>query len=53
MQAIPQLEESTRPNLGLPLRSLLIDGEEVVVTDLNLPFELRFVIRFNILHDGK
>lgn len=46
MQGIPQLEESTRPNLGKPLRSLLIDGEEVVVTDAKLPFELRFIIRF-------
>ena len=49
MQAIPQLEESTRPNLEMPLKSLLVDGEEVVVTDIKLPFELRFVIRFHQL----
>ena len=49
MQAIPQLEESTRPNLEMSLKSLLADGDEVVVTDTNLPFELRFVIRFQHL----
>ena len=46
MQTIPQLEESTRSNLLLPLKTLLSDGEEIVVTDTRLPFELRFIIRF-------
>jgi NEDD8-activating enzyme E1 len=46
MQSLPQLEESTRPNLEKPLKSLLSDGEEVVVTDSKLPFELRFILRF-------
>lgn len=46
MQAVPQLEESTRPNLSLPLKSLISNGEEVVVTDTKLPFELRFIIKF-------
>lgn len=49
IQAVPQLEESTRPNLEMPLNSLLDDGDEVVVTDTKLPFELRFVIRFQPL----
>jgi E2 binding domain len=43
MQNIPQLEESTQPNLLLPLCSLLSDGEQVVVTDTELPFELKFI----------
>jgi NEDD8-activating enzyme E1 len=47
MQSIPQLEESTRPNLLLSLRSLLSDGEQVVVTDTKLPFELKFIIHFS------
>ena len=46
MQSLPQLEESTRHNLVKPLNSLLADGEEVVVTDTKLPFELRFIVRF-------
>jgi NEDD8-activating enzyme E1 len=46
MQSLPQLEESTRPNLDKPLKSLLSDGEEIVVTDSRLPFELRFILRF-------
>jgi len=46
MQSLPQLEESTRPNLAKPLDSLVTDGEEVVVTDTKLPFELRFIVRF-------
>lgn len=49
MQGIPQLEESTRPNLAIPLKSLLTDGEEVVVTDMNLPFELKFIVRYQKL----
>lgn len=47
MQSIPQLEESTRANLDKPLQSLVSDGEEVVVTDARLPFELRFIMQFN------
>jgi hypothetical protein len=50
MQALPQLEESTRSNLGEPLKLLLSHGEEVVVTDMKLPFELRFIVLF---HSGK
>ena len=46
MQSIPQLEESTRPNLDKQLGTLLSDGEEIVVTDTRLPFELRFIVRF-------
>jgi len=45
MQSLPQCEESTQPNLAKPLKSLLINGEEVV-TDTKLPFELRFIIQF-------
>ena len=47
MPSIPQLEESTRPNLDKTLRSLLSDGDEVVVTDAKLPFELRFILQFS------
>ena len=46
MQSIPQLEESTRPNLDLPLKALVSHGEEIVVTDPKLPFQLRFIIKF-------
>jgi len=46
MQSLPQLEESTRPNLDKTLEELISNGEEVVVTDAKLPFELRFVVRF-------
>jgi E2 binding domain len=46
IQSVPQLEESTRRNLQKPLKHLLNDGEQIVVTDTNLPFELRFIIKF-------
>jgi NEDD8-activating enzyme E1 len=45
MQSIPQLEQSTRHNLDKRLIDLISDGEEVVVTDTRLPFELRFICR--------
>ena len=46
IQTVPQLEESTRPNLQKALKHLVNDGEQVVVTDTNLPFELKFIIKF-------
>jgi ubiquitin-activating enzyme E1 C len=47
MQSPPQLEEITRPNLDKSLQSLVSDGEEVVITDAKLPFELRFILQFS------
>ena len=47
MQSVPQLEQSTRRNLDKRLFDLIHDGEEVVVTDTRLPFELRFVVQFS------
>lgn len=42
----PQLEEMTRPNLERPLRNLFDSGDELVITDPNLPFSLRLAIYF-------
>jgi ubiquitin-activating enzyme E1 C len=53
MQAPPQLEETTRPNLVKPLKLLLSHGEEVVVTDTKLPFELRFVVLFKAVKGNR
>jgi NEDD8-activating enzyme E1 len=46
MQSVQQLEIATRPNLDSLLKNLVSDGEEVVVTDPKLPFQLRFIIKF-------
>lgn len=41
-----QLEQVTRPNLEKTLGSLISTGEEVLVTDPNLPIELRLIVKF-------
>ncbi|KAK9475411.1 uncharacterized protein V1510DRAFT_400584 [Dipodascopsis tothii] len=46
LQAPPQLEAATRPNLGLPLKSLVADGEEVSVTDPGLPFSVKLRVTY-------
>jgi NEDD8-activating enzyme E1 len=40
LQAPPQLEEATRPNLEKKLSELLEPGEQVTVTSSTLPFNL-------------
>lgn len=47
MQSVPQLEQATRHNLEKRMNILVHDGEEVVLTDAKLPFELRFIIKFS------
>jgi len=47
MQSPPQLEEITGLNLDKSLQSLVSDGEEVVITDAKLPFELQFILQFS------
>ncbi|BGP54199.1 hypothetical protein JCM8202_001333 [Rhodotorula sphaerocarpa] len=46
LQAPPQLELATRPNLDLPLSELVEPGEVVTVTDASLPFSLDLIVRF-------
>ncbi|ODV78905.1 uncharacterized protein CANTADRAFT_51244 [Suhomyces tanzawaensis NRRL Y-17324] len=43
----PNLEEKTRPNLYKKLSTLIDDGNEIVVTDPNLPISLRLVVNFS------
>lgn len=45
-QAPRQLEEATRPNLQKPLGELFKHGDEITVTDANLPFQLSLRIQF-------
>ncbi|KAL2819816.1 hypothetical protein BJX63DRAFT_381811 [Aspergillus granulosus] len=42
----PQLEEQTRPNLKLKLRDLLVDGQEVAVSDPAYTIDFRFQLVF-------
>lgn len=44
MQAPPQLERATAPNLERPLKDLVQSGEEVIVSDPKLPFALRLQV---------
>lgn len=44
LQAPPQLEEATRPNLLKRLDELVDHGEEVSVTSSSLPFSLNLKI---------
>lgn len=40
------LEEMTRPNLQKKLNTLIQPGEEIILTDPNLPISLRLIVRF-------
>ncbi|WEW58859.1 NEDD8 activating enzyme [Emydomyces testavorans] len=42
----PQLEEQTRPNLKRKLKELLVDGEEVAVSDPAFAIDFRFKLIF-------
>ncbi|GAA5976600.1 hypothetical protein JCM10908_005561 [Rhodotorula pacifica] len=46
LQAPPQLELATRPNLEKSLAELLESGDVVTVTDSSLPFSLDLIVRF-------
>ncbi|EER29490.1 ThiF family protein [Coccidioides posadasii C735 delta SOWgp] len=43
----PQLEEQTRPNLKRKLKELVVDGEEVAVSDPAFTIDFRFKLVFN------
>jgi ubiquitin-activating enzyme E1 C len=47
MQAPPQLNALTRPNLEKRLSELIKDGEEVTVTDASLPLSMQLKIHFS------
>ncbi|KAK6458329.1 uncharacterized protein RJT20DRAFT_126337 [Scheffersomyces xylosifermentans] len=42
----PHLEESTRPNLSKKLNTLIRGGDELVITDPNLPISLKLTVEF-------
>ena len=46
LQAPPQLEKVTRPNLEKTLGELIGDGDVLTVTDSSLPFSLSLAITF-------
>lgn len=46
LQAPPQLEEATRPNLTKTLGELMTSGDVVTVTDAGLPFSLDLIVHF-------
>ncbi|GAA6000392.1 hypothetical protein JCM10207_007993 [Rhodosporidiobolus poonsookiae] len=46
LQAPPQLEAATRPNLQKTLGELLSSGDVVSVTDAGLPFSLDLIVNF-------
>ncbi|KAJ3226188.1 hypothetical protein HK099_005414 [Clydaea vesicula] len=46
MQAPPFLEEKTRVNLDKPLMELITNGEELTITDINLPISLQLTVTF-------
>ena len=46
LQAPPQLEKATRPNLDKTLAELIADGDVLTVTDASLPFSLSLAIAF-------
>lgn len=46
LQAPPQLEEATRPNLQRPLKDMVANGQEVSVTDPGLPFSIKLRIQY-------
>ncbi|GAA6038951.1 hypothetical protein JCM8097_000590 [Rhodosporidiobolus ruineniae] len=47
LQAPPQLEEATRPNLQKTLGELMQSGDVVTVTDAGLPFNLQLEVNFS------
>ncbi|ORY80368.1 hypothetical protein BCR37DRAFT_349150 [Protomyces lactucae-debilis] len=47
LQAPPQLEEATRPNLLKKMSELVEENDEVSVTSASLPFSLKLKIKFN------
>ncbi|KAI5956716.1 uba3 [Candida jiufengensis] len=42
----PELERITKPNLSKKMRDLVGNGNEIVITDQNLPISLRFLVQF-------
>ncbi len=46
MAAPPDLEEQTRSNLQKQIKELIMNGEEVVITDLSLPISSRIIVYF-------
>lgn len=46
LQAPPQLEEATRPNLEKNLSDLVPDGGEITVTSTSLPFSLSLRVKY-------
>lgn len=46
LQAPPQLEEATRPNLNKRLDELVDNGEEVSITSSSLPFSLNLKVLY-------
>lgn len=48
IQSIPSIEEATRPNLKKTLKELeMIEGQEIVVTDITRPNALIFVLKLS------
>ncbi|KAJ3194290.1 hypothetical protein HK101_003060 [Irineochytrium annulatum] len=46
MQGPKALEQATRPNLEKKIEDLIVDGEEIVVTDEALPISMKVVVSF-------
>lgn len=46
LQAPPQLEAATRPNLEKPLGELFTSRDVLTVTDAGLPFSLNLSVKF-------
>lgn len=45
-QAPPQLHEQTKGNLEKPVADLVPEGEDVIVTDPGLPFNLSVTVKY-------
>lgn len=45
-QAPPALHEATKANLDKLVKELVVDGDEVVVTDPTLPFTLTVTVNY-------
>ena len=45
-QAPPPLHEATKPNLGKLVKELVVDGDDLVVTDPQLPFTLTVTVTY-------
>lgn len=46
LQAPPQLEQATRPNLEKTLNELMMSGDVLTITDAGLPFSLSLAVTF-------